>query len=206
MIGVVEHTPRPGVASVPEPDTPSAATPDDLRLVAACLAAQRGAWEEFVGRFARLFEHVAARTAAHRGVDLDAAARDDAVADVILACLRNDAAVLRGYAGRASLATYLAVIARRVVVRSLARRAPPPVDAAADPAEPRDEAAGAADRDEVAALLDLLDAREATLVRLHHLEGCSYGEISRRTGMPLGSIGPALSKAKARLRALRDAG
>jgi RNA polymerase sigma-70 factor (ECF subfamily) len=191
---------------VPEPHLPSAASPDDLRLVADCLAAKRGAWEEFVGRFARLFEHVAARTAARRGADLDAAARDDAVADVILACLRNDAAVLRGYGGRASLATYLAVIARRVVVRGLARRSPAPVDVTVEPAVRSDESAGAADRDEVAKLLDLLDAREATLVRLHHLEGCSYGEISRRTGMPLGSIGPALSKAKARLRALRDAG
>ena len=125
---------------------------------------------------------------------------------MILACLRNDAAVLRGYAGRASLATYLAVIARRVVVRSLARRPPAAVAGAAERAAGRDESAGTSDRDEVAALLDLLDDREATLVRLHHLEGCSYGEISRRTGMPIGSIGPALSKAKARLRALRDAG
>lgn len=191
---------------MPEPDLPSAAAPDDRRLVADCLAAKRGAWEEFVGRFARLFAHVAMRTAARRGSELDAAARDDAVADVILACLRNDAAVLRGYGGRASLATYLAVVARRVVVRGLARRPPAPIDVAAEPAAPRDESADATDRDEVAALLDLLDVREAALVRLHHLEGCSYGEISRRTGMPLGSIGPALSKAKARLRALRDAG
>lgn len=206
MIDRVEHTPRPGAASVPDPAPPSAASPDDLRLVDDCLAAKRGAWEEFVGRFARLFGHVATRTAARRGIELDAAARDDAVADVILACLRNDAAALRGYGGRASLATYLAVIARRVVVRGLARRPPAPVEAAAERAAPRDESAGAADRDEVTRLLDLLDAREATLVRLHHLEGCSYGEISRRTGMPLGSIGPALSKAKARLRALRDAG
>lgn len=191
---------------MPEPDTPAAAAPEDLRLVADCLAAKPGAWEEFVGRFARLFEHVAVRTAGRRGRDLDAAARDDAVADVILACLRNDAAVLRGYAGRASLSTYLAVIARRVVVRGLDRSPAAATDTAAEPAEPHDESGQAADRDEVAALLDLLDAREATLVRLHHLEGCSYGEISRRTGIPLNSIGPALSRAKARLRALREAG
>ncbi|NDC64898.1 MAG: hypothetical protein EBZ59_13180, partial [Planctomycetia bacterium] len=86
------------------PDVPSAASPDDLRIVADCLAGRAGAWEEFVGRFARLFEHVAVRTAARRGIDLGAAERDDAVAEMILACLRNDAAVFRGYAGRASLA------------------------------------------------------------------------------------------------------
>ena len=190
---------------MPEPDGPVAASPDDLRLVADCLASKPGAWEEFVGRFARLFEHVAVRTAARRGIDLGAAERDDAVADVVLACLRNDAAVLRGYAGRASLATYLAVIARRVFVRGLV----PPVtggDILAEAAAASDEPARTDDRDEVAAMLDLLDTREATLVRLHHLEGRSYGEISRLTGMSLNSIGPALSRAKARLRALREAG
>lgn len=191
---------------MPEPDAPAAASPDDLRLVGDCLTGKRGAWEEFVGRFARLFEHVAVKTAARRGVELGAAERDDAVADVILACLRNDAAVLRGYAGRASLATYLAVVARRVIVRGLARPSTAASGAAPEPAARHDEAGQAADREEVAALLDLLDAREATLVRLHHLEGRSYGEISRLTGMPLGSIGPALSRAKARLRALREAG
>ena len=183
----------------------AAASPDDLRLVADCLAGTRGAWEEFVGRFARLFEHVATRTAGSRGLDLDSAARDDFVAEVILACLRNDAAVLRGYAGRASLATYLAVIARRVVIRSLSKPVARPADLTTKP-DARDDDARLADREEVARLLDLLDAREAILVRLHHLEGRSYGEISRLTGMPLGSIGPALSRAKARLRALRDAG
>ena len=187
-------------------DVPAAASPDDLRLVADCLSGRRGAWEDFVGRFARLFEHVAVRTAARRGTPLDAAGREDAVAEVILACLRNDAAVLRGYAGRASLATYLAVIARRVVVRGLSRRTAPAAEVAAEEAASPDDAAQIADREEVAQLLDLLDAREATLVRLHYLEGRSYGEISQRTGMPLGSIGPALSRAKARLRAIRAAG
>jgi len=187
-------------------DVPAAASPEDLRLVADCLAGKRGAWEEFVGRFARLFEHVAVRTAARRGATLDAAAREDTVADVILACLRNDAAVLRAYAGRASLPTYLAVIARRVVVRGLARPVTAPAEAATETPAPQDDAGRIADREEVAKLLDLLDVREATLVRLHYLEGRSYGEISQRTGMPLGSIGPALSRAKARLRALREAG
>ena len=191
---------------MPEPPAPAAASPDDLRLVAACLAGTRGAWDEFVGRFARLFEHVAVRTAARRGVELGAAERDDAVADVILACLANDAAVLRGYAGRASLATYLAVVARRVVIRGLAKSRPIPVAEPVESAVRHDAAARAADRDEVAALLGRLDEPAATLIRLHHLEGRSYGDISRLTGMPLGSIGPALSRAKARLRALRDAG
>jgi len=37
-------------------------------------------------------------------------------------------------------------------------------------------------------------------VRLHHLEARSYDEISRLTGMPLNSIGPALSRARQKMR------
>ena len=41
---------------------------------------------------------------------------------------------------------------------------------------------------------------DAQLVRLHHLESRSYGEISRITGLPIGSIGPALSRARQKMR------
>jgi DNA-directed RNA polymerase specialized sigma24 family protein len=54
----------------------------------------------------------------------------------------------------------------------------------------------------VEALLEGLEADEARLVRLHHIEQRSYGEISHLTGMPLGSIGPALSRARAKMRRL----
>jgi DNA-directed RNA polymerase specialized sigma24 family protein len=38
------------------------------------------------------------------------------------------------------------------------------------------------------------------MLRLHHLEGRSYGEISRLTGVPLGSIGPMLARARHKMR------
>ncbi|NBX31082.1 sigma-70 family RNA polymerase sigma factor [bacterium] len=132
--------------------------------------------------------------------------RDDLVAEVLLACVRNDATVLRAFAGRASLPTYLTVIARRVVARSLVRRLESgrlvsPWAAIDVAATPRNELSRAVDREQVESLLQRLDSDEAKLVRLHHLEGRSYGEISRLTGMPLGSIGPVLSRAKAKMRA-----
>jgi RNA polymerase sigma-70 factor (ECF subfamily) len=67
-------------------------------------------------------------------------------------------------------------------------------------ADPRDTEAAIANRDEIEALLGRLDADEAQLVRLYHVERKSYGEISRATGMPLGSIGPALSRARQKMR------
>jgi RNA polymerase sigma-70 factor (ECF subfamily) len=131
------------------------------------------------------------------------------VAEIVLECLRDEAAVLRRFAGRSSLATYLAVIARRVTVRRLLRGGeasrlaatetpPDPVAPASDLPERID------DREQVETLLGRLDDEEARLVRLHHLEGRSYGEISRHTGLPLGSIGPALSRARAKLRTIME--
>lgn len=189
---------------------PTALTAADRDLVTACLAGAPGAWDAFLARFAGLLAHVVTRTAARRGLALSPHDRDDLVAETILACLRDNAAVLRRFAGRASLPTYLTVIARRVAVRALRRRHAAGVPAAAaSPAEspaPGDQVARFADREEVERLLARLDERDALLLRLHHLQGLSYGEIARVTNMPLGSIGPALSRAKARLRGLRDAG
>ena len=112
--------------------------------------------------------------------------------------VRNDAAVLRGYAGRSPLAAYLTVVARRVVVRKLHRSPAPPAGAvaAAQAVAKQPGPAGEA----VDALLARLEDSEALLVRLHHIEARSYGEISRLTGLPLGSIGPALSKAREKMR------
>jgi RNA polymerase sigma-70 factor (ECF subfamily) len=201
---------------VNEPTTPQAAppaaaavrlaTPDEHRLLAACLAGDPAGWDDFVQRFGGLFAHVVERTAVQRRAPLSQADRDDLVADILLTCVRNEAAVLRAFAGRASLPTYLTVIARRVVARALVRRLESgrlvsPSTAVETAATPRNDLARAADREHVESLLQRLDTDEAKLVRLHHLEGRSYGEISRLTGMPLGSIGPALSRAKAKMRA-----
>jgi len=195
----------------PRPTTPSPASPDDDRsLVEACLTGSPGAWDAFVARFAGLFAHVAGRTAERRGAPLPPADREDAVAEIVLECLRNDAAALRAFAGRSSLPTYLTVIARRVTVRHLLRnlrafRGSLAAEGAAEPAgRPGDAPARIEDREQIESLLARLGPDEATLVRLHHLESRSYGEISRLTGLPLGSIGPALSRARLKLRSLME--
>jgi RNA polymerase sigma-70 factor (ECF subfamily) len=195
---------------VGEPSAP-ASSPDrissDLALAAACAGGDDAAWDVFTNRFSPLFTHVAVRTAAQWRMPLGGSDRDDVVAETLLVCLRNDAAVLRGFAGKSTLPTYLAVIARRVAVRMLRARVETrristadTVDVPADPRHTQPTSDHVADRDEVERLMTRLDEAEARLVRLHHLEGRSYGEISRLTGMPLGSIGPALSRAKVKMR------
>jgi RNA polymerase sigma-70 factor (ECF subfamily) len=184
----------------PQPQGDGAA-PHDLELVRACLAASPGAWDALVGRYAGLLAHVVDRTASQRRRPLTSADRDDLIAEVLVELLKNDAAALRGFAGRSTLAAYLTVIARRVVVRSLCRDAQaarPAVGAESSAA--RNDHRDIADREEIEVMLGRLDESEAQLVRLHHLESRSYGEISRITGLPIGSIGPALSRARQKMR------
>ena len=56
------------------------------------------------------------------------------------------------------------------------------------------------DRDEVERLLAELDGAEAKVVRMYHLEGKSYQEISSAVGMPENSVGPTLSRARRKMR------
>ena len=180
---------------------------EDAALVRDCLRGAPGAWDRFVERFAGLFHHVVDRTCSQRRLALSAADRDDVVAEILVEVLKADAAVLRGFASRSSLATYLAVIGRRTAVRMIshADATVVPIDRPRSVEEAADRHAEhrRADREEIEGLMDRLEPDEARLIRLHHLEARSYGEISRLTGLPLGSIGPALSRARQKMR---DAG
>jgi RNA polymerase sigma-70 factor (ECF subfamily) len=188
-----------------EPVQPNLYPEADRSLVQACLHGEPAAWDAFVDRFAGLLAFVVDRTAAQRQVWLAPADRDDLLADVVMEMLHNDAAVLRGFAGRSSLATYLCVVARRVTVRGLGRltekrKASRPLVESTEPTDSDQGPARVADREQVESLLGQLDDEEAMLVRLHHLESRSYGEISRLTGLPLGSIGPTLARARQKMR------
>jgi RNA polymerase sigma-70 factor (ECF subfamily) len=122
-----------------------------------------------------------------------------------MAFLANDYGVLRRFRGQSSLATYLTVVSRRVVVRELLKRRIVPN--VSDTTEMNDVADGAAsveerfsNREEAQRLLEELHGEEAEIVRLYHLEGKTYQEISSQTGVPENSIGPTLSRARAKLR------
>ena len=56
------------------------------------------------------------------------------------------------------------------------------------------------DQEEVERLLGGLQGTEAQVVRMYHLEGKSYHEISLAVGMPENSIGPILSRARNKMR------
>ena len=174
----------------------------DRNLLDRCLARKPRAWEDFVDRFTGLIIHVVNHTARCRSIMLTSADREDLTADVLLTIIRDDFAVLRRFRGKSSLATYLTVVARRVIVRKLVEtRTATPLGTAAEVAA--NDAASEqrmTDREEVEQLMEQLDDSEAAVVRMYHLEGKTYQEISRTTGMPTNSVGPMLTRARAKLR------
>lgn len=173
----------------------------DRQLLDRCLERSPRAWDDFVDRFLGLVIHVADHTAARRNVRLTPEQRDDLVAEVFLVLVDRQFLALRHFRRDCSLATYLTVIARRVIVR---RMLSPQFQSVGGPLTDAAEANGAEtrieNREEVEQLLSRLDPHEANIVRLYHLEGKSYDEISRSEGMPANSIGPVLSRARAKLK------
>jgi RNA polymerase sigma-70 factor, ECF subfamily len=177
----------------------------DRELLRHCLAKQPGAWNDFVDRFLGLIYHVVQHTAHQRSMPLKPEDTEDLAAEVLLQLVNNDYAVLRQFRGNSSLATYLTVIARRICVNELARRAAArevqPAAAAALEADVDDSQATGLERlEEVERLLNKLPSREREVVRLHYIEGRSYEEISTQLNIPVNTIGPVLSRARKKLR------
>jgi RNA polymerase sigma-70 factor, ECF subfamily len=184
----------------------------DRDLLERCIQRKPRAWEDFVDRFMGLVIHVVNHTAQARSLRLSPQDRDDLVSEVFLCILKDDFGALRRFRGQSSLATYLTVVIRRVIVRAMLRmRSPAPAidstqQAAANLADSGSEPFElVGNREEIERLLDELQEGEARVVRMYHLEGRSYREISAVVGMPENSIGPILSRARHKLRRVNHA-
>jgi len=185
-----------------------ALTEIDRNLLRRCLSEEPGAWKDFVDRFIGLFVHVINHTAHSRSVPLSPDDIDDFCADIFVTLLSNNYAALRQFRGKSSLATYLTVIARRIVVKEITQRRMSEALGHVQVHGASIEAANAGqsesqrteDREEVARILKELPPREADVVRQFHLEGKSYREISAALGIPENSIGPTLNRARERMK------
>jgi len=182
----------------------------DRNLLERCLQHKPRAWEDFVDRFIGLVLHVINHTAQARSLRLTPEDRQDVCAEIFLNVVKDDCALLRHFRAQSSLATYLTVVARRIAVRTLlqhkvASRLTEHSGAAVvlqtvvdTTTAPDDRVANA---EQVQRLLEGLNETEARIVRMYHLEGSSYQQISTTVGVPENSIGPILSRARSKMRA-----
>ncbi len=190
-----------------------ALTDTDRDLINRCLRREAGAWREFVDRFLPLFAHVIHHSAQARSIPLQNSDVEDLCSDVLIAITENDFAVLKRFRGKASLAAYLVVVARRVVVREMIKRRMSEAFGhvrsnhvnsgqntdVIEPVVPT-EIRRIEHQEVIEKILSGLPARDAEVVRKYHMEGSSYQEISQQVGIPLNSIGPILSRALERMR------
>lgn len=176
----------------------------DRQLLDRCLAGSPQGWKDFVDRFLGLVIHVVNHTAGLRGVPLQPETREDLVAEVFAAVVAGDYAVLRRFQRNCSLATYLTVVARRVIVRQFAQAAPLPAANASiadtQVGHNNGEITRLENVEEVNRLMQRLNPEEARVVQLYHLHGMSYQQISREVGINENSIGPVLTRARSKMR------
>ena len=202
------HGPVATVLSHAQRSQPVVLTEIDRDLLERCLQRKPRAWEDFVDRFMGLVVHVVVHSAQSRSFRLSPEDRDDLVSEVFLNVLKNDFAILRHFRGQSSLATYLTVVARRIAVRAMLQQRPQPLPAEGGAGGAVDDVADTShqpaerisNREEIERLLNGLQEGEARVVRMFHLEGRSYHEISAAVGVPENSIGPILSRARHKLR------
>ena len=91
----------------------------DNTLLERCLAHQPRAWEDFVDRFLGLVLHVIDHTVSKREIRLRTEDRNTMCERVFAALAHDQFRLLREFKDRSSLTTYLSVVVRRIVVRSL---------------------------------------------------------------------------------------
>jgi RNA polymerase sigma-70 factor (ECF subfamily) len=91
----------------------------DNTLLERCLARQERAWEDLVDRFLGLVLHVIDHTVSKREIRLRAEERNTLCERVFAALGHDQFRLLREFKAHSSLTTYLSVIVRRIVIRSL---------------------------------------------------------------------------------------
>lgn len=184
-----------------------ALTAADRLLLQRCLNREQGAWREFVDRFLGLIYHVIQHSAHQRNMPLKAEDVEDLAAEILSQLLARDYAVLRQFRGESSLAAYLTVVARRIVMHHLAKQSAVREVAPAERALVNHQADGAPEpgvalenREEVERLLEKLPPRERQIARMFYIEGRTYTEIAEELGIPRNSIGPILARVRSQLQ------
>ena len=99
--------------------TANAANHVDNVLLERCLERQHRAWEDLVDRFLGLVLHVIDHTVCKREIRLRTEDRNAMCERVFAALAHDQFRLLREYKAHSSLTTYLSVIVRRIVVRSI---------------------------------------------------------------------------------------
>ena len=166
----------------------------------ACIRGDKSAWDAFVDRWADII-HAAVQRAFQGGRGAAARAEvEDTVQDVFLRLVKDDFRLLRSYnANRASLSTWLTLVARSTAIDRLRRKRPPPTV----PLEPGDTTRASTEPRSAGGPeipLHVLSARQRLVMTLLFDEQLSVAEAARFIGVDEQTIRSTKHKALTRLR------
>lgn len=192
----------------------AASSADDRALLEACLEHDRDAWDAFVARFHRLIFSVVSATLKQHRADADADTVDDLFHGVFFALYSNNYRKLRQWTGGCSLASWIRLVSRTVVVDHLrAIRPTVPIDALLEgPDRPESEAlAGWAhpgvarlESEEraytVRAALEDLSAADRELLLALFRDDRAPSDVAASLGISPGALYTRKNRAMARLR------
>ncbi len=166
----------------------------------ACIHGDKQAWDAFVERWAGVI-HAAVQRAFHGGRGAAARAEvADTVQDVFMRLIKDEYRLLRSYdATRASLSTWLTLVARSTAIDRLRRKRAPTIPLNPDdaPAAPRVRVRSA---DPPQIPLHLLSGRQRLVLKLLFDEQMSVAEAAGFIGVDQQTIRSTKHKALSRLR------
>ncbi len=165
----------------------------------ACIRGDKKAWDVFVDRWAGVIHAAVQRAFKSRRSFVDRADVEDTVQDVFVRLLKDGCRLLKTYdPNRASLSTWLTLVARSVAIDRLRKRREPTL-----PIEPHDVIQPAPDPEPAASVsvpVHLLSPRQRLVLRLLFDEQMSVPEAARFVGVDEQTIRSTKHKALTRLR------
>ncbi|MDZ4831327.1 MAG: sigma factor-like helix-turn-helix DNA-binding protein [Phycisphaerae bacterium] len=168
-----------------------------------CIAGDRLAWERFVRSSAALIRAAVRRALSVRGVSADEI--DDRMQEVYVRLLRNDCRILRTFdPARASLATWLSLVARTTVHEHERRRSLRLTSVASvpEPAAPQEPAPGPDHGPTIP--WECLTGQQRSVLEMLFDEGLSVQQVAGRLEVDPQTVRSAKHKALTRLRKLLD--
>jgi RNA polymerase sigma-70 factor (ECF subfamily) len=163
----------------------------------ACLSGSKDAWERFVERYAGVIAAAVRRTLGSGGRHGDRSEIDDTIQETFVRLIQHDHRLLRTFdPERASLTTWLTLIARSTAIDRLRRRRLEAVPL--EGIDPPQQPLPASDPPEVP--LHLLSARQRLVMRMLFDESMTVAEAALVIGVDEQTIRSTKHKALCRLR------
>lgn len=206
--GIRKGSTRPTVLNGTQPHRSETAAADS-DLVRRLLLREECAWREFIARFRNLIlERIHSTAREFRRPEPAPDLVDEICADVFNSLLSRDMDSLRRFEHRCRLSTWLAVLVRRITIRSLSRlsrqpRQPESGELNQIPHRPvetteTDVSAGR----QLSAAMHELSPDDQQLLKLYYEDQQSYARIGELLGISENSVGPKLHRVRERLRSL----